>query len=811
LVLEMNAVWIRARAEVAGRWKALVGLGVLVGLLGAAVMAAAAGARRTESAYERFLADTRAPQVTVGSSFGSKQSLDLSAVARLPQVAEARELDYFGFYAMTPTGTTFTAFGDAAGQGGPSTYWGRSFNRPRVLSGRLADRDRPDEIVVGQALAEKKGLTPGTDVRLQLFDPTNFHPGAKYGMRVVGVVALPGMLPAAPDFTQVLFTPAFYRQNARRYGMSPELLVRLHSEQDVAAFRRAVEAMPGGVGAVGQAPGFDTRVVIEHVTHLVSVTLWMFAGLAALAGLLIIGQSVSRFTFMEAADHDVLRALGMTRKQLVVVAMLKAAVIGLVGAVVAIGISVAVSPLLPVGIARLAEPNPGISVDASVVLVGAAVMMLAVVGVAAAAATRAERAGAGIGVTASAGSVEHPPAISTAAARIGLRAPQVIGLRMAFDPGRGQSAVPVRSAFVAVVIATLAFATNAAFLTSYSHWRATPRLYGWNWDAMVGGAAGAPDVTPGFMKGFFAHEPEVGAWSAGTVSIEVPLSAGPGDSTVVNVWGIDPMKSDGPGGAVVPTVLEGRWPSASNEVALGTQTMRDLGVAIGDRVTLHATGTSAPMTVVGRAVFPELGDGQAQGLGMGAGFTWPGARRLLPDAEEKAFFVRFRPGTDVGATITRLNRTRPIDGIVKGSLAGTDIGIYSGVDRIPIALGSILALAAMATLAHVLITAVNRRRRDLAILKTLGFARGQVQAAVAWHATAFTAAALLVGVPLGIAAGRWWWTLFSGQLGIVPDVVVPVVQILILIPAGILLANLVAAVPARIAARTRPARVLRTE
>jgi ABC-type lipoprotein release transport system permease subunit len=806
----MNAVWIRARAEAFGRWRALVGLGVLAGLLGAAVMAAAAGARRTDSAYQRFLTQTRAPQVTVALSSGPN-GLDPAAVTQLPQVAEAHEFVFFGFLGRTRAGTTFTAFGDAAGQAGPAPYWGASFNLPRVLSGRLADSDRPDEIVVGQAFAEKKGLTTGTTAQVQLFDPTTFRPGPKYAMNVVGVVALPGMLPAAPDFTQILFTPAFYRQNAKQYAMSPELLVRLHSEQDVAAFRRAVEALPGGVGAVSLAPGFDTRVVIEHVTHLVSLTLWMFAGLAALAGLLIIGQSVSRFTFMEAADHGVLRALGMTKDQLVVVATLKATVIGAVGAVIAIGVSVAISPLLPVGIARLAEPNPGLSMDAFVVLIGAAVLLLAVVAVAAVSARRAERTVAGVGVTADGGPIEHPHAIGTVAARAGFRPSQVIGLRMAFDPGRGRSSVPVRSAFVAVVIATLAFAANAAFLASYTHWRATPRLYGWNWDAMVGGAFGAPDVTPAFMKKFLAHESEVDAWSAGTVTLEVPLSAGPGASSVVNVWGVDPVKSGGADDEVVPTVIEGVWPSASNEVALGTQTMRDLGVGIGDRITLHAAGTAAPMTVVGRAVFPELGDGQAQGLGMGAGFTWPGARRLLPDAEEKAFFVRFRPGTNAGATIARLNRTPPIDGIVKGSVAGTDIGIYSGVDRIPVALGSILALAAMATLAHVLITAVNRRRRDLAILKTLGFARGQVQAAVAWQATAFAGAALVVGVPLGIAAGRWWWTLFSGRLGIVPDVVVPLAQIAVLIPAGILLANLVAAIPARIAARTRPARVLRSE
>ncbi len=239
--------------------------------------------------------------------------------------------------------------------------------------------------------------------------------------------------------------------------------------------------------------------------------------------------------------------------------------------------------------------------------------------------------------------------------------------------------------------------------------------------------------------------------------------------------------------------------------------MRVLGAHVGERIVLRTNSGTASMRVVGQAVFLELGDALSPGLGVGAGFTLEGAKRLVPTAEERAFLVRFRPGTDVQSTIARLNRTRPIDGIVNGPLGGTDIELYSRVERVPLALGSLLALAAVATLAHVLMSAVQRRRRDLAILKTIGFVRGQVQATVAWQATAFTTAALILGIPLGIAAGRWWWTLFAARTGIVPDPVVPLALIGALLPAGLILANVVAALPARIAARTQPALVLRSE
>ena len=58
-----------------------------------------------------------------------------------------------------------------------------------------------------------------------------------------------------------------------------------------------------------------------------------------------------------------------------------------------------------------------------------------------------------------------------------------------------------------------------------------------------------------------------------------------------------------------------------------------------------------------------------------------------------------------------------------------------------------------------LIASVRRRRRDLALLKTLGFTERQLAATVAWHATTAVAIGVVFGVPLGVAVGRWLWDL----------------------------------------------------
>ena len=94
---------------------------------------------------------------------------------------------------------------------------------------------------------------------------------------------------------------------------------------------------------------------------------------------------------------------------------------------------------------------------------------------------------------------------------------------------------------------------------------------------------------------------------------------------------------------------------------------------------------------------------------------------------------------------------------------------------------------------------------------SIGFVGSQVRAAVAWQATTLVVLSLLVGIPLGIAAGRWSWTTFTNQLGYVPEPSVGLAPVLLTIPAALLIGNVIAALPARAAARTKPAVVLRTE
>jgi predicted lysophospholipase L1 biosynthesis ABC-type transport system permease subunit len=182
--------------------------------------------------------------------------------------------------------------------------------------------------------------------------------------------------------------------------------------------------------------------------------------------------------------------------------------------------------------------------------------------------------------------------------------------------------------------------------------------------------------------------------------------------------------------------------------------------------------------------------------------------------------IRFRAGApraDISALGRRFVSTLTAAGCPAGTCQALTaaqpaaISNYSRVRTTPLVLGGLLALLAAALTAQALLTTIRRRRREFAVVKTLGFLRWQVLAAVAWEATALTAAALLAGLPLGVAGGRWAWALFAGSVGVGSSATVPLSALLLIIPTALILANAIAASPGWAAARTKPAITLRNE
>jgi ABC-type lipoprotein release transport system permease subunit len=112
---------------------------------------------------------------------------------------------------------------------------------------------------------------------------------------------------------------------------------------------------------------------------------------------------------------------------------------------------------------------------------------------------------------------------------------------------------------------------------------------------------------------------------------------------------------------------------------------------------------------------------------------------------------------------------------------------------------------------HASVTAVRRRRRELAQLKTIGFGRRQVSATVAWQATTLAFVGLAVGIPSGLLLGRFVWQRVADDLGVETVSTISGLGLIATIVGALALVNLIAFVPARSAARTRPAVALRSE
>jgi ABC-type lipoprotein release transport system permease subunit len=136
---------------------------------------------------------------------------------------------------------------------------------------------------------------------------------------------------------------------------------------------------------------------------------------------------------------------------------------------------------------------------------------------------------------------------------------------------------------------------------------------------------------------------------------------------------------------------------------------------------------------------------------------------------------------------------------------------YRSMGATPLILGLGLTLGAVTALGLTLVASVRRRRRSMAMLRTLGFTGRQLRASVAWQSSVAVVIGLVVGVPLGIVAGRFLWDLFATNIYVIPSPTVSALAIVVIVLGALVLGNLVAALPGRIAARTSAALLLRTE
>ena len=274
-------------------------------------------------------------------------------------------------------------------------------------------------------------------------------------------------------------------------------------------------------------------------------------------------------------------------------------------------------------------------------------------------------------------------------------------------------------------------------------------------------------------------------------------------------------------------MLSGQALASPSQVVLGPATLAALHVHLGDTVAAQVDGRRLPLRVVGTATLPTIGGSGQPNLAMGSGAVMATSlfsatdlnQQGSPVAGPMAAFIVVKHGVSHATALrsldhitAALNRSPdgPVGGVVS-ALRPAEIANYRSVGATPALLAGVLAAGAIGALGLTLVASVRQRRRQFALLKALGFTQRQLAASVAWQSSVAAVVGVLAGVPIGIALGRWLWTLFADGISAVPHPTVPIAGIVAVTIGAVAFANLVSLIPARIASRTRTSLLLRAE
>ena len=801
----MTAVAVRwLQLELARRWRALLGLALLVALSGAVVVTSLAGAHRGATAVDRLLSVTLPSTAVVTPN---QPGFDWNRVAELPEVEALTTFPaYMSLAIVEARNDDLSSLvpADAAAM--------RSIERPVILRGRLADPGRADEVVVTPAFVARVGRGVGDGLTLHLptleqatanlnAQATDEAAGPLVRLRIVGVVRSLWWGDDVGGAGNVIPSPMLLSQyRANLLGTKDEAafsgLVRLtRGDADLPRFRADLARVTGrpDIDVVSRAESVRHA---RDVTRFESVCLLAFGLVALLAAAVMIAQAIGRYTRGNAPPFGVLTTLGMTRRQAVALGTVAPTLAATAGALLGLGLAVLCSQWLPFGAAAQREPTPGVDVDWAVLTLGGFAITIFV----------------GLGASVSTflslpNSRRTAPArasmVAIAAARAGLPLPAVLGARLAFESGAGSRAMPVRPALLGSVVGVTGVVAALVFSAGVADAASHPQRFGQTYELEAALGVGGQDFVPvGPVLAALARDPDVAA----VTNLRVAAATSGPTSILTNSYG--------PVGAAVALVLTtGRVPGGDDEIVLAPSTAHSLRAAVGTELPLTGDRETRVMRVVG------IGYGVQSSTATYDSGSWvtPTAfDRLFTGFKEHAGLLELRPGADPTAVIPQLQRSAAtVAGgeslLIFPPFTPLQVHEINDVRTLPLLLGAFLFLLALLAVGHGLIIAVRRRELDLAILRALGLTPTQSRGIVVAHAFALAGTGVVVGVPTGLALGRTLWRAAANIMPLQYEAPLPVVVLVFALPAALVAAAALAVYPARRVARLRVGHALRTQ
>jgi putative ABC transport system permease protein len=201
----------------------------------------------------------------------------------------------------------------------------------------------------------------------------------------------------------------------------------------------------------------------------------------------------------------------------------------------------------------------------------------------------------------------------------------------------------------------------------------------------------------------------------------------------------------------------GRMPTSQGEAAVSTRLASRFGLEVGDVFEFQLAGArNAPptsVTIVGELVYIE-------------GAALFVTRETLPaHFPPSDYNIVVRPGTDQDKFSEAL--IADSGGYLDPEILDETIGEIQGQFRsVLLGLNAVLFAIAGLNLLSSMLLSIRERRRDFAVLKTIGFTPGQVASSVFAGSALLAAAAVVVGIPLGLVASKVMFDLLSNAAGI---------------------------------------------
>jgi ABC-type lipoprotein release transport system permease subunit len=786
----MAGAWFVGVARWRRHWRRLVFLGVVAGVIGGAVLGALAGARRTSSAYDRLFASAGSPNEAL-FLFGNN----------VPQMKT--------FLEHEPTVERFLPAAGLIGRRSETKDWyslyapaDRSvFPDRKMERGRMPRNDRPDEVFITLRTARNTGLDVGDEIVFDAYahsqlpdvqsNPWAEPKGQAVKVKIVGIARDPSDAQLSQSIKLVFGTPAVANRFATTATFTPMLVWLKGGRATEPAFEARLNEYArtklGSEGGYDITPSRNDKEAADNSSNAVVVGLLIFAIVAGIAGLVLIVQTVRRSLSPSENEGEVLRALGASHTDRAVGLFIAGLPYVVAGTIVAVAISVAVSPIFPIGATRALEPAPGLRADPLVILAGGAAWFALLAAVAITVSwVEAERR------------ARRPSPARARGGELGSAAngrPSTVGVRFALQPGVRRSALH-RSALVGVVIAVIGVISCVVFTSSLRNFVDTPPRYGIDFDLSIE----VPTQQASARLAELATRTDLEAVAGihvGNVDIE---------GRRVAASAMDVRK-----GTMQPTMRDGALPTHDDEIAIGPKLLTSLHKKIGDTVRVNYANDHRTMKIVGTALSPGS---ESSAFNEEAVMTLHDLNNWTDwkTSPEVQMFVRATPGTDVKQLMKQLDEKYPY-GVSDESPARAPgpVRNLEQIRRLPLVLALFFGFLGLVALAQSIFMTGNERRRDLSVLRVIGYTRRQVGAVLRGAGTSVALVALIIGVPAGILAGRFGWRVVTNGLHVTTVSAVPLVWLTLIAVGLIVFAVLVAMIPAYLALRRTPGSALRSE